>query len=265
MDKIKVLIHGVAGRMGSEVLAAVCKEPGIEPVAGVDKAYLGETLSLPDGSGALLMARNIHDAIATTSPDVVVDFTNAEGSMVAAREAAAMGVNIVVGSTGITDSHLAELDGLGEQYKVGIFMAPNFAIGAALMIHLAKSLGRYFDYADVIEMHHEAKIDSPSGTAIALAGELRSGRNADFVHPDPEREPIEGSRGGQFGGISIHSIRMPGRMAHHEVLLGTSGQTFSLRHDTINRECYMPGVILAIREVMKYDGLKIGLDKLLDL
>ena len=265
MDKIKVLIHGVMGRMGAEVLSAVCREPDLEPVAGVDKVELDEDLLLPDGSGTLPMAHDIHDIMVKTNPNVVVDFTNAEASIVAAREAAVMGVNVVVGSTGLTDSHLAELDSLGDKHKVGIFLAPNFAIGAALMIHLAKSLGKYFDYADIIEMHHEAKIDSPSGTAIALAEGLRASRNNDFVHPDPIKEPVEGSRGGEVGGISIHSIRMPGRMAHHEVLLGTMGQTFSLRHDTINRECYMPGVTLAIREVMKYHGLRIGLDKLLGL
>ena len=265
METIRVLIHGVQGRMGTEVLAAVCREPGLEPACGVDQGVAEGTIPLPDGTGVLPVSPDLARSISSHTPQVMVDFTNAQAAMEGCRIAAAGGVSIVVGSTGLTDEHLRELDDLATRHNVGVFVAPNFAIGAVLMIHLVRGLGKYFDYADVIEMHHETKIDSPSGTALALAKGLREGRGSPFVRPTPEREPIEGSRGGELEGVSIHSVRMPGRMAQHEVVLGTQGQTLSLRHDTINRECYMPGVTLAIREMVKRKGLVVGLEKLMGL
>ncbi len=265
MAPITVLVHGVMGKMGREVLAAVCREPDLEPVAGVDSAATDGSLALPDGSGGLPVSADLEAVLEAHRPQVMVDFTNAEASLAACRAAAARGVNLVVGTTGYADESIRELDALAREHDVGAFLAPNFAIGAALLISLVKGLGRYFDYVDIVEAHHEAKIDSPSGTAIALARNLREGRDGDFTRPAPEKEPVEGTRGGESGGVSIHSMRMPGRMAHHEVVLATQGQTLSLRHDTINRECYMPGVTLAIREVVKTRGLTVGLDKLLGL
>jgi 4-hydroxy-tetrahydrodipicolinate reductase len=265
METIRVLVHGVYGRMGREVLAAVCREPGLEPASGVDQGVSEDSLSLPDGSGRIPVSSDLAAMITVSQPQVIVDFTNAEVAISGCRVAAANGVNLVVGTTGLTEAHLKELDELAREHQIGAFVAPNFAIGAVLMIHLVKGLGKFFDYADIVEMHHETKIDSPSGTALALARGLREGRDAAFTRPTPEREPVEGARGGELEGVSIHSVRMPGRMAHHEVVLGTQGQTLSLRHDTINRECYMPGVTLAIREVVKYKGLVVGLEKLLGL
>ena len=262
---IKVLVHGVLGKMGTEVLAAVCREPDLEPTCGVDRDADDDYLSLPDGSGRIPISSDLEATIRMCRPQVMVDFTNAEASIAGCRVAAANGVNLVVGTTGLSEDTLRELDGLAQEHQVGAFVAPNFAIGAVLIMHLARGLGKYFDYADIVEMHHEAKIDSPSGTALALARNLREGRDDPFTRPTPEKEPIEGARGGELEGVSIHSVRMPGRMAHHEVILGTQGQTLSLRHDTINRECYMPGVVLAIREVVKSKGLVVGLDKLLGL
>ncbi|MDA0987862.1 MAG: 4-hydroxy-tetrahydrodipicolinate reductase [Chloroflexi bacterium] len=265
MASITVLVHGVLGKMGQEVLAAVCREPDMEPLCGVDKGATDDHITLPDGSGRIPISSDMESILGTHKPNVMVDFTNAAASIAACRVAAANGVNIVVGTTGLSDATIKELDGLAKEHGIGAFVAPNFAIGAVLIMHLARGLGKYFDYADIVEMHHEAKIDSPSGTALALARNLREGRDGPFTRPSPEKEPVEGTRGGDVGGVSIHSVRMPGRMAHHEVLLGTQGQTLSLRHDTINRECYMPGVTLAIREVVKSKGLVVGLEKLLNL
>jgi 4-hydroxy-tetrahydrodipicolinate reductase len=262
---IKVLVHGVLGKMGREVLAAVCREPGLEPTCGVVRDATVDYLSLPDGSGRIPISSDLEGMIGICRPQVMVDFTNAEASIAACRVAAANGVNLVVGTTGLTEATLRELDGLAREHEIGAFVAPNFALGAVLIIHLARGLGKFFDYADIVEMHHEAKIDSPSGTALALARSLREGRDGPFIRPHPKKEPVEGTRGGEMDGVSIHSVRMPGRMAHHEVILGTQGQTLSLRHDTISRECYMPGVILAIKEVVKSKGLVVGLDKLLGL
>ena len=251
--------------MGTEVLAAVSREPDLEPSGGVDKGATDDFLPLPNGSGRIPISSDLESILGTHKPDVMVDFTNAEASIAACRVAAAHGVNLVVGTTGLSEATIRELDGLAQEHEIGAFVAPNFAIGAVLIMHLARGLGKFFDYADIVEMHHEAKIDSPSGTALALARNLREGRDGPFTRPSPEKEPLEGTRGGELGGVSIHSVRMPGRMAHHEVLLGTQGQTLSLRHDTINRECYMPGVTLAIREVVKSKGLVVGLEKLLGL
>ena len=251
--------------MGTEVLAAVCREPDLEATCGVDRNAGVDYLSLPDDSGPIPISSDLGGIIGMCRPHVMVDFTNAEASISGCRVAAANGVNLVVGTTGITEDTLKELADLAQEHEIAAFVAPNFAIGAVLLMHMARGLGKYFDYADIVEMHHEAKIDSPSGTALGLARNLRDGRDSPFTRPSPEREPVEGSRGGDVEGVSIHSVRMPGRMAHHELVLGTQGQTLSLRHDTINRECYMPGVVLAIREVVKSKGLLVGLEKLLDL
>ena len=261
----RVLVNGVLGRMGREVLNAVCREPDLEAACGVDVGAAAGVISLPDGSGDMPVSSDLGGMIDSCRPEVMVDFTNASASVEASRVAAARGVNLVVGTTGLSEDNLKELDGLANEHQIGAFVAPNFALGAVLLIHLAKGLGKYFDYADIVEMHHETKIDSPSGTAMALARSLGEDRTGPFNRPIPEREPIEETRGGDLGGVSIHSVRMPGRMAHHEIILGTAGQTLSLKHDTINRECYMPGVVLAVREVTKRKGLVVGLDKLLGL
>ena len=265
MAPITVLVHGVLGRMGRETLAALCREPDLEPVGGVNRGVTESSMALPDGSGDMPISSDLGDMIARRQPQVMVDFTNATGAMEGCRVAAAHGVNLVVGATGLSEANLEELDALANERGIGAFVAPNFALGAALLIHLARGLGKHFDYADVVEMHHEAKIDSPSGTAMALARSLSEDRDAPFHRPTPEREPIAETRGGDMGGVSIHSVRMPGRMAQHEVILGAAGQTLSLKHDTINRECYMPGVALAVREVSNWKGLVVGLDKLLGL
>ena len=265
MEATKVLVHGVLGKMGREVLAAVCSDPGLEPTCGVDAAATQDQLALPDGSGSIPISSDLEAIIAQCRPQVMVDFTNAEASIRACRLAASQGVNLVVGTTGLIDANLQELDSLAREHQIGALTAPNFALGAVLLAHLVQGLGKFFDYAEIVEMHHEGKIDSPSGTAIGLARSLEEGRGGPFTRPAPEIEPVQGTRGGGLDGVSIHSVRMPGRSAHHEVILGTQGQTLSLRHDTIGRECYMPGVILAIKEVVKSKGLTVGLDKLLGL
>ena len=146
---------------------------------------------------------------------------------------------------------------------MGIVVAPNFALGAVLMIHLAKVAGRFFDYAELTEMHHEAKIDAPSGTALAIARAAAAGKGGEFIAPKAEKEILPGTRGGVLEGVSIHSGRMQGRMAHHELVFGTLGQTLTIRHDSISRESFMPGVVMAIREAVKGPGLTVGLDKIM--
>ena len=196
-------------------------------------------------------------------PDVMVDFTIARATMPAVRIAADRGVNLVVGTTGLTTDDIAEIERLSREHKIGAVVAPNFALGAVIMMHLAKIAGKYFDYAEIIELHHHLKADAPSGTALSTAGAMAKARGKPFQLPKQKKSLA--SRGEQVEGVTLHSVRLPGFMAHQEVILGAPGQTLSIRHDTINRECYMPGVILAIKQVVQRKGLTYGLDVLLGL
>ena len=263
MASIKLVVYGVLGKMGHEVLSAACHTDDLEPVAAVDVTARDRTLALPDGSGSIPLSTSLDDAIGDAQ--VVVDFTNAEGAMAAIRTAAAHGVHVVSGSTGIPDPDLREADDLAREHRIGVIIAPNFALGAVLMMHLAKVASRFFDYAELTEMHHEAKIDAPSGTALAIAKAAAEGKGAAFTAPKAQKEIVPGTRGGQWQGVSIHSARMPGRVAHHELVFGTLGQTLAIRHDSVNRESFMPGVLMAVREVGNTRGLTFGLDKIMGL
>ena len=263
MTWINVVIHGALGKMGREVANTVCREPDLVPVAAADINAQPGAYPLPDGSGDVPLSDSLGDVLADAQ--VVVDFSNAEGAMSAIRTASACGVNTVVGSTGLSDSDYEEAGALAAQHRVGILIAPNFAMGAVLMIHLAREAARFFDYADLTEMHHEAKIDAPSGTALAIAGAAADGKGGPFTATAAEKELIAGTRGGALQGVSIHSARMPGRMAHHELVFGALGQTLTLRHDSINRESFMPGVVMAIREAVKRPGLTVGLEHIMGL
>ena len=251
--------------MGREVLAAVCREPGLEAVAAVEQEAERPYLDLPDGSGSIPFSSDLASLLETSQPDVLVDFTTAAATMPAARAAAGRGVGLVIGTTGLSPEDIGEIEKVVRANKVGAVMAPNFSLGAVMMVHLAKVASRYFDHVEVVEMHHEQKADAPSGTAISTAREMARSRGADFSLPQPEKETLQGSRGAEMGGVALHSIRLPGLMAHQEVIFGAPGQTLRIRHDTISRECYMPGVVLAIKRVVGLEGLVFGLDALLGL
>ena len=260
---INVVVHGVMGKMGQQVLETVTNTLGMQPVGAADITASQGTMTLPDGLGEIPISGSLADVL--DGADVVVDFTNADGAASVLRTAAPRGVNIVIGSTGITDATYQEAETLANEHEVGIIIAPNFAMGAVLMIELAKQASRFFDYADLTEMHHEAKIDSPSGTALAIANAALEGKPEGFIAPQSEKELIDGARGATHGGVSVHSARMPGRVAHHELVFGALGQTLTIRHDSVNRESFMPGVTLAINEVVNRKGLTVGLDKIMGL
>ncbi len=154
---------------------------------------------------------------------------------------------------------------LAKQHKTGIFVAANFALGAVLMMHLSKIAAKYFDYAEIIELHHDQKIDFPSGTALATAKAMVKSKGKPFTLPAAEQGQPPSGRGKQVDGITLHSVRLPGYVANQEVIFGMAGQTLHIKHDTISRECFMPGVILAVKEVLKRPGLTIGLETLLNL
>ncbi len=262
---VKVVVHGALGRVGREVLNALCHDPQLEPVGAVEREVSKEYLPLPDGSGDIPFSSNLEALLQQCHPEVLVDFSVAEATMPAVRTAAKHKVNLVIGTTGLTAEDLQEIDQLATDNKVGAVVAPNFALGAVVMVHFAKIAAKLFDYAEIIEMHHEQKADSPSGTALSTAKAMSESRGKPFLHSTIQKETLSSTRGGQVEGIALHSVRLPGLMAHQEVILGAPGQTLTIRHDTINRECYMPGVVLAIKRVTELEGLTYGLDTLLGL
>lgn len=263
MGTIKVVVHGASGKMGREVVSALCPDPDVELVGAIDKDAPSSHLDLPDGSGSVPFSTNLEHILTGCKPDVLVDFTIAPATMPAVRSAVKHGVNLVIGTSGLTPKEIGEIDELARAHQVGAVVAPNFALGAVLMIHLAQLASKYLDYAEIIELHHHKKVDSPSGTAIATAKAMLKARGRPFVRPAAKGDSA--SRGKQVEGIAIHSVRLPGLLAQQEVLLGGAGQTLSIKHATISRECFMPGVILAIKEVVKLKGLVYGLDSLLGL
>lgn len=263
MKPIRVVVNGASGRMGREVINALCREPEMQVVGAVELKVTENQLPLPDSSGVVPFSSNLDDILTSCQPDVLVDFTTAQATMPAVRIATKRGVNLVIGTTGLTTDEINEIERLSIACQVGAVVAPNFALGAVVMMHLAKVAAKYFDYAEIIELHHNRKADSPSGTALSTAKAMAEAKGKPFYIPE-QRKPSN-SRGQQVEGVALHSVRLPGLMAHQEIMLGGPGQTLSIRHDTINRECYMPGVILAIKEVVKHKGLIYGLDKLLGL
>lgn len=265
MDRIRVVVCGT-GFMGREVLAAVCAQQDMEAVGVIEKFAREEFVSLPEDGGRLVpMSADPATLVAKTSPDVIVDFSNAEFTASVARAALDHGARMVIGTTNLSAAFVDDIEKECATKGIGSFIAPNFALGAVIMIHLARTAARYFDYAEIVESHQEKKLDSPSGTALAMARAMVEGHGGSFEHTMPEKEPLSGARGGMYEGVAIHSQRMPGFVAHHEISFGGIGQTLRIRHDSTGRESFMPGVLLAVREVMKRDRLVIGLDKLMGL
>jgi 4-hydroxy-tetrahydrodipicolinate reductase len=265
MEPITVLVHGALGKMGREVVAAISRTPELELVGAVDIKATQEQLTLPDGSKKVPLSSNLSSLIETCHPKVLLDFTIAEAAISAARIALKRGINVVIGTSGLSDENLKEIAQLSEANKVGAVVAPNFTIGAAVLLNAVKAAAKLFDYVDIIEMHHHEKVDAPSGTALATAKAMLQSRGKPFLYSKTKKETLSGTRGGEVDGVAIHSVRLPGFVASQEVVFGGQGQTLSFRHDTIGRECYVPGVILAIKEVVKRQGLVFGLDTLLNL
>ena len=261
---IRVVVSG-SGNMGSQVLGTVEAQDDLEPV-GVIEPLGVEGSEITAASGATYPAGSDPAALfAAVSPDVVVDFTNASFTSTLLDAAIASGVRPVIGTSSIPDDVVERArSGLADA-GIGGVIAPNFALGAVVLMHLAKVAAPHFDAAEVIELHHDGKVDSPSGTAVATAQLIREARGEDLAHPESQIEHVEGARGAQFGGVGLHSVRLPGLVAHQEVVFGGLGQTLTLRHDSTGRDSFMPGVLLAVREVMGREGLVYGLDALIGL
>ena len=261
MAAIRVVIHGATGKMGVETVAAVCRESDMELVGAVCGTDRGGVLNTPSGEVPMYTGLDgLSRLLDETRPDMMVDFTNSTACMDAAHNAAARKINLVLGASGLNADHHAQLDALANDNGVGII---NFALGAIVLKKLAEQAAPFFDYVDIVESHHEMKIDAPSGFSLALANSLAQQKQ--FSRNVTEKENLPETRGGDVHGVTVHSVRLPGRSAHHEVVFGAAGQTVTLRHDTLGRDCYMPGVVRCIREAAARPGLVVGLEKVLGL
>jgi 4-hydroxy-tetrahydrodipicolinate reductase len=265
MVPTRVVVNGALGRMGQEVARAVLADKELRFVGAVEANASQPYLPVPDYPDLIPFASNLGTLIEKTCPDVVVDFTRASVAMEASRIALPLKVSMVIGSTGLSEEDLNEMRQLCESHGVGAVVAANFSLGAVLLMHLAQIAARFFANAEIIEMHHDKKLDAPSGTALATARLMTEARGSRFEYPSTEKEVLPKTRGGEVSGVAIHSVRLPGVMAAQEVLFGGKGQTLLLRHDATSRESYMPGVLLAVKEVVKTSGLVVGLDKLMGL
>ena len=242
---IAVGVLGAGGRMGSEVCRAVDADEDLELVA---------TVTRDDPIDRLLDA----------NARVAVDFTTPAAVKNNIRFCVDNGMHAVVGTTGLSTDDLAEIDGWLSGEGPNVFVAPNFAVGAVLMMRFAAQAAPYFSHAEIVERHHERKLDAPSGTSLRTAGLMNETRKEPWAAP-PGGEALDGARGADVDGIHIHSLRVAGSVAHQEVVLGSRGETLTIRHDSLERTSFMPGVILAIKRIESLNGLVVGLEHLLDL
>jgi 4-hydroxy-tetrahydrodipicolinate reductase len=262
---IRVGVFGAAGRMGLTVCRAVVGDPELELAAAVDPLHAGIDLRQLGVDGAGIQVAPNCEALAHAQAEVAVDFTVIDAARENLEWCATSGVHAVVGTTGFAPADFEHLRSRFEGIPAHAVIAPNFAIGAVLMMRFAELAAPYFDTAEMIEMHHDEKIDAPSGTALATV-ERMAAASKDWGRDPTTKLVVEGARGAEaVEGIRVHSVRMRGLVAHHEVILGTSGQSLTIRHDSYDRTSFMPGVLLAIRAVRERPGLTIGLDALLDL
>jgi len=240
---IKVGVLGARGRMGAEVVKAVTDAPDLELVAALD---LGDSL----------------DNLVSNGAQVVVDFTTPDSVMANLEFLIAKNIHAVVGTTGFDDARIAKIQTLLANSKSGVLIAPNFAIGAVLMMEFATKAAKYFESAEIIELHHPNKVDAPSGTAARTAELMsKSRKEAGLASmPDATSTSLDGARGATVGDVPVHSVRLRGLVAHQEVLLGGIGETLSIRHDSIDRVGFMPGVLLGVRQVVTHAGLTFGLE-----
>jgi 4-hydroxy-tetrahydrodipicolinate reductase len=271
-NSIPVVVNGAAGKMGLEVIKAVAGAPDMTLVGAIDRnpQIQGQDIGELAGCGSLEIpvTNDMQATLAMASQEkqqaVMVDFTHPDGVYENVRSAIAYGVRPVVGTTGLSDRQMEQLVEFADKASTGCLIIPNFSIGVVLMQQAAIQAAKYFENVEIIELHHNQKADAPSGTAVQTAhllGELGQTFNPQLVQ---ETEKIAGARGAIANeNIRIHSVRLPGFIAHQEILFGAPGQIYTLRHDTMDRACYMPGVLLAIRKILGLKSLIYGLEKIL--
>lgn len=264
-NKIKIIIAGALGKMGLETINAILNEESLELVGLVDIKSQGEELAAVSAikNCHLIIENNLSEAINRLKPDVLIDFTNPQSVFSDAKTALQYGVSCVLGTTGLNDIEIEQLERLAITKGIGVAIIPNFAIGAVLMMKFAQEAARYFSDVEIIELHHDQKLDAPSGTAIKTAEMINENRKLKAPKTIKEYEKIAGSRGGDGDGVRIHSIRLPGLVAHQEVIFGGAGQTLIIRHDSIDRACFMPGVIMVTKKIIHVKGLIHGMEKIM--
>lgn len=256
---------GAAGRMGREVLRALGCDPGFEVVAAIDRTEVGSQTQ--DLAGPLAPNLSVEDsleaALDRTKPSVIVEFSHHSVALPHAKACVERGVSFVFGMTGLSEAGLVEIGELCVQHGTPGMYVPNFAIGAVLMMHFAELAAKWLPDAEVIEFHHDRKEDAPSGTAMLTADKISRARTTD---PTPLPKPLikaDGARGGSVGAVPVHSVRLPGLLAHQEVIFGGPGETLTIRHDSLDRASFMQGVKVCAKTVRSLHGLTVGLDKIL--
>lgn len=262
---LKVVVAGASGRMGKVVSKAILEDETLTLVGAVDPIGVGEDVGILVGAKGtgIYITRDLAKVLQEKKPDVVVDFTVPEAALANAYLALEARVNVVVGTTGLSEAQLERLTRLSKEQGVGVIVAPNFAVGAVLMMRFAREAAKYFSHVEIIELHHDQKLDAPSGTAFKTAELIREERRVFGLGNPASYERLIGARGGDYAGIRIHSVRLPGLVAHQEVIFGEQGQTLTIRHDSLSRDAFVPGVLLAIKKVSQIKGVVYGLENLL--
>jgi 4-hydroxy-tetrahydrodipicolinate reductase len=266
---VRVGVLGATGRMGQATCRALLATDDLELVAAVARSSgVGHELRdlVPEAPADLLVGESLSDLVSAEA-EVVVDFSHPEATMAAIEGLLSDGVHLVSGTTGLPTAALDRLAALAGKADHGnAVWAPNFALGAVLAMHFATIAARWYPSAEVIELHHQGKVDAPSGTAIRTANAIAAARAEGSPDGPPAgKESVAGVRGGEVGGVRVHSVRLPGLVAHQEVLFGGQGEVLTLRHDSLDRASFMPGVLLAVRQVTTRTGLTVGLEPLLGL
>ncbi|MGG3965047.1 4-hydroxy-tetrahydrodipicolinate reductase [Heyndrickxia faecalis] len=266
MDDIRIIVAGARGKMGSEAVRLIERTEHFKLVGVVDRTFDGKLFNdVSDYNGEPVRVYTDPEACLENCPaDVWIDLTVPKAGFLHAKTALAHGVRPVVGTTGFTDAELEELKAVSAQKRIGCIIAPNFAIGAVLMMKFAQMAAKYFPDVEIIELHHDRKKDAPSGTSVKTAQMISEARRKKTQgHPD-EKETLQGARGADFEGMHIHSVRLPGLVAHQEVLFGGDGQLLTIRHDSMDRASFMSGVKVAVETVMNLNTFVYGLENILD-
>ncbi|MDR7072521.1 4-hydroxy-tetrahydrodipicolinate reductase [Fictibacillus barbaricus] len=267
MNNIKIILAGPRGKMGQEALKMIDQTPHFELVAAIDSKNDGMQVKDLAGCPSSMNAPVYDDAencIQSVEADVLIDLTRPDIGKKHLEMALNHGLRTVIGTTGFSSEDLERLTELAHEKKTGAIIAPNFAIGAILMMKFSQMAAKYLPDIEIIEKHHDQKLDAPSGTALKTAQLITEVRQEKTQgHPD-EKEDLQGARGAELEGIRIHSVRLPGLVAHQEVLFGGEGQLLTIRHDSMNRTSFMPGVKLAAESVMKIEGLVYGLENIME-
>lgn len=264
---IRVAIAGPRGKMGQEAVHTVMNHEEMELVAVLDYKDIGATLAdtnLFPASYAIPVYIDMEKMHTETKPEVLVDLTSPEAVYRHTKQAMSLNIRPVVGTTGFSDEELKELSDLAKNTKLGCIIAPNFAVGAVLMMKFAEQAAKYLPDIEIIEMHHDQKLDAPSGTAMKTAHLIAAHRPTHEQGHVHEKETLEGARGADYDGMRIHSVRLPGLVAHQQVLLGGEGQLLTIRHDSFNRGSFMSGVVLSIQTVVEIEKLIYGLEHIID-